>query len=158
MKKISSSSSTFFAKKLYPLPWFVILAFFAWKTLTGVIEKDPILRVVPLLIAVIVFFVMFFMMRNFIWNSVDEVYDGGDFLLIKKHGEEERIALSNIMNVSMSEHARIPNRITLRLVNPGRFGKEIAFFPVAKFNPYAKNQVAEDLIVRVDQARSKRAV
>lgn len=49
---------------------------------------------------------------------------------------------------------------TLRLVRPGRFGADVSFSPSSKisFNPFAKNPVVEDLIVRVDQARLKRAV
>jgi hypothetical protein len=50
--------------------------------------------------------------------------------------------------------------VTLRLAKPGRFGDEIAFVPLSGFNlnPFATNRVAEDLIVRVDAARAKRAV
>jgi len=83
----------------------------------------------------------------------------GDFLLVKNRGEEDRVTLSNVMNVSASTNMN-PPQITLRLVKPGKFGTEIAFSPTAGFalNPFAKNQVAEDLIVRVDRARSKRAV
>jgi hypothetical protein len=63
------------------------------------------------------------------------------------------------MNVNASTYVN-PPRITLRLVTPGRFGNEIAFSPIAGFrlNPFAKNKIAEDLIVRVDRARSKRTV
>lgn len=156
MKKISSSSTTFISKKLYPLMWFGPMAFIILRMLTRAAKMDPIFLLLLLLIAV----AGFFLMKKFYWGSADEVYDCGDFLLIRKGGEEERVALSNIMNVSMSAYARIPNPIRLRLVNPGKFGKEISFFPVEKFtlNLFAKNQVTEDLIVRVDQARSKRAI
>jgi hypothetical protein len=51
-----------------------------------------------------------------------------------------------------------PSRITLRLAERGRFGDEIVFSPVRTmtFNPFAKSAVAEDLIVRVDKARTQR--
>jgi len=50
-----------------------------------------------------------------------------------------------------------PPRITLRLVRPGRFGREITFTPVKPFtmNPFTRNPVADDLIERVDKARRK---
>ena len=101
----------------------------------------------------------YFLMKKLVWDLVDEVYDCGDFLLVKNRDEEERIALSNIMNVNASTYIN-PPRITLRLVNPSKFGSEVAFSPITgfKLNPFAKNAVAEDLIVRVYQARSKRAV
>ena len=51
-----------------------------------------------------------------------------------------------------------PQRITLRLVKPGRFGPEISFTPVTRFgfNRFAKNPVAEDLMVRAYEARTRR--
>jgi len=154
MKKISSSS-TFMRKKLLPVLWFGFLALFVGRAmLTGIAQKNPMLLVVPVMMAVF----GFFLMKRLLWNLVDEVYDGGDFLLIKNRGEEERVALSDIMNVSVSTYPN-PSRITLRLVSPGKFGKEITFAPAAGSvgNLFKKNQVAEDLILRVDQARAKRA-
>lgn len=156
MKKISSGSYTFFSKKVFPVLWFGFLVFFVISTVaTGAVEKDFMFLVVPVLMAVF----GFFLMKKLVWDLVDEVYDGGDFLLVKSGGKEDRVALSNIMNVSASRYTN-PPRITLRLVVPGKFGKEIAFAPVSAFtlNPFAKNEVEEDLIVRVDQARSRRAV
>lgn len=100
----------------------------------------------------------FVIMKKTVWDLVDEVYDDQDFLLVKNRGEEDRVALSNIINVSATTFMN-PPRTTLRLVNPGKFGDEITFTPVRGFNlnPFAKNQVAEDLIVRVDKARVNRA-
>jgi hypothetical protein len=155
MKKISSNT-TFISKKVLPLLWFGFLAYFVVRALlTGAAQKDPMLLVLPALMAVF----GFFLLKKRVWNLVDEVYDEGDFLLIKNRGAEERVALSDIMNVSVSTYAN-PSRITLRLVNPGKFGKEISFAPAPKsaMNPFAKNQIAKDLIVRVDQVRSKRPV
>lgn len=150
-----SSKFTFFHKKGFPLLWFGFLAVFVTLALINeAFEKDPMFLVGPIVMAVFGFFVM----KKLVWDLVDEVYDCGDFLLIKNRGEEDRIPLSNIMNVSASTMMN-PPRITLRLVNPGKFGNEIAFSPLTSFtfNPFAKNQVAEGLIVRVDRARTNRA-
>jgi hypothetical protein len=48
-----------------------------------------------------------------------------------------------------------PPRITLKLARPGRFGDEVVFLPQKpfSFNVFAKNPIAEDLILRVDAAR-----
>jgi len=154
VKKISSRS-TFVSKKLFPIIWFGFLTVFVvMALLNGAFESSPVFLIGPLLMAVF----GFFLMKKLVWDLVDEVYDGGDYLLVKDRGREERVALANIMNVSAST-AINPPRITLRLVQPGRFGQEIAFSPVTAFtiNPFAKNAVAEDLIVRVDRARTKRA-
>lgn len=155
VKRISSTW-TFFYKKVFPLLWFGFLAFFVVSTiLLGAMNADPTFLIGPVLMAVF----GFFLMKKLVWDLVDEVYDCGDFLLVKNRREEDRVALSNIMNVNLSTFVN-PPRITLRLVNPSKFGQEISFSPITGFslNPFAKNQVAEDMIVRVDQARSRRAV
>ncbi len=154
MTKISSKG-TFWNKRLFPFIWFGFLAFFiATVLLGGAVQKDPFFLVVPCIMAI----GGFFFMKKLVWDLADEVYDGGDFLLVKNRGEEERLPLSNIMNVSASTSTN-PPRLTLRLVKPGKFGNEIAFSPASSFsfNPFAKNKVAEDLIVRVDAARVRRS-
>ena len=155
MTKISSGFTTF-NKKIFPALWFGFLAFFLVTcVLAGALEQEPLFVAVPILMAVF----GYILMKKLVWDLVDEVYDCGEFLLVKNRDEEERIALSNIMNVNSSTYIN-PPRITLRLVNSGKFGSEVAFSPITgfKLNPFAKNAVAEDLIVRVYQARSKRAV
>lgn len=155
MKRISSRS-LFFTKKVFPLLWFGFLAFFAAQSfITGAYAKSPVFLVVPCIMAIF----GYVLMKKIVWDLVDEVYDCGDSLLIKGHGVEERLLLSNIMNVSASTYMN-PPRITLRLVKPNTLGSEISFSPVAalSLNPFAKNPVAEDLIVRVDNARAKRAL
>jgi hypothetical protein len=155
MKRISSTW-TFFNKKLFPLLWFGFLTFFVVTMVhTRVPNADPMFLIIPALMALF----GFFLMKKLVWDLVDEVYDCGDFLLIRNRGEEDRVALANVMNVNASTFVN-PPRITLRLRNPGKFGQEVSFSPVTGFslNPFAKNQVAEDLIVRVDQARPRRVV
>ena len=150
-----SSNSTFFYKRLFPILWFGFLAIFVVITLLGgAVEKNPLFLIVPCLM-IIVGFILF---RKLLWDLADQVDDGGDFLVVKYRGEEENVPLSNIMNVSASTNVN-PPRITLRLVQPGKFGTEIVFLPKKAFtlNPFARSEVAEDLIVRVDRARSRRA-
>ena len=154
MKK-TSSKNLFITKKVFPLLWFGFLAVFIVGTiLDGTFRQDPVFLVGPCIM--LVFGV--FMMKMLVWDLVDEVFDCGDSLLVKNRDEEERVLLSNIMNVSALTHSN-PPRITLRLVKAGKFGTEISFSPASSFtlNPFAKNKIAEDLIVRVDSARSKRA-
>lgn len=150
-----SSRSTWFLKKVFPLIWFGGLAFLLLGgSAAGAARKDPFFLVVPVFMAGVGFVVM----KKLIWDLLDEVYDGGDFLLVKSGGQEDRILLSNVMNVSASTNTN-PPRITLRLASPSLFGSEIVFSPVTPLtlNPFAKNKIAEDLITRVDQARSGRA-
>ncbi len=154
MKQISSRSQ-FFSKKIFPTIWFGFLGFFVYQVLaSGNVKSAPMLLVIPCAMAVLGFFTM----KKLVWDLADTVYDCGDHLVVVNHGVEDKVLLSNIMNVSASTHAN-PPRITLRLVRPGKFGAEVTFSPATRFtlNPFAKNPVAEDLIARVDQARLARA-
>ena len=155
MKKISSSGMVFY-KKIFPIFWFgFIAAFVVMAVQADAIRGGQVMVLaVPCFMAVIGFFVM----RKLVWDLADEVHDAGDYLLVRKGSEEERVPLTNIMNVNASVNVN-PARITLRLVHPGKFGSEISFSPPRQFsfNPFAKNPIAEDLIVRVDKARVRRA-
>ena len=153
MKRISSGS-TFLFKRVLPAFWFLFLAFFLASSLWGGRDRlNPILIGGPLLMGAILFVVM----RYFLWILADEVQDGGDHLRIRRGSVEERIALTDILNVSVTVQQH-PQRIALRLARSGRLGDEIVFLPATRFrwNPFARNEVAEDLIVRVDRARAER--
>ena len=149
-----SSRMTSFHKKAFPAMWFGFLAVFmtvAW-TGGGFASERWVFMFVPLLMGVL----GYVFMRRLLWDLVDEVHDCGDALLVRKGDEEERIPLAGIMNVSATLLIN-PPRITLRLVNPSRFGAEIAFVPLMPFtfNPFRKSPIADDLIVRVDRARRR---
>ena len=150
-----SSRRTFFVKRVFPVLWFGVLAFVVFLGIsTGAVAKDPPFLAIPIVMAGIGLFIM----RKLVWDLADEVFDCGHALLVRNRGEEELVPLSNIMHVNVSTYIN-PPRIALRLIAPGKFGSEIAFSPVTGFrlNPFAKNQVAEDLTLRVYQATSRRA-
>jgi hypothetical protein len=145
-------------KRIFPPVFFGIFVVAPWLAWSGSAEKKvPIfLFIIPPVVVAVVGFVV---MKNLIWDLVDEVYDCGDFLLVRNRGEEENVPLTNIMNVSVSMAVN-PPRITLRLVSPCKSGNEIAFSPIRPLtlNPFANVPISEDLMVRVDHARAKRAV
>lgn len=152
MKKISSGTTMYY-KKIFPVIWFGFLALFVITGVaSGAMTRDLSFILIPLVMAGF----GYVFMKKLLWDLADEVFEDGDTLLVKQGGDQERIPLSNIMNVSIGNSS--PRRITLRLRNPGRFGNEVTFAPKQglTFNPFAKNAVAEDLIMRVEQARSRR--
>jgi hypothetical protein len=150
VKRISASIG--FQKKVLPFVWTGFLVVF----LASVVAKGIAPEVWWLFVVagIVVACGNFFVMKRAFRGLVDEVHDGGDFLLIRKGGEEERVPLSNVMHVDTSRTST-QSRITLRLVKPGKFGSEIAFALPARFSfgAFAKHPVTEDLIVRVDEAR-----
>ena len=143
-------------KKIFPAFWFgFLIIFVVTAALSGAAESSLSFVIIPVVMAIF----GFFLMKKLVWDLADEVYDGGDYLLIKNRGVEDHVDLSNIMNVSASTAVN-PPRVTMRLVKRGKFGDEISFSPQTGFriNPFAKIAVAEDLIVRVDKARLRRAL
>jgi len=159
MRKISSTY-TFFWKRVFPVLWSGLLVFFLVEALQSGALLEGMFVISIMGATGLALYVIYEGLRDL----ADEVYDCGDFLLIKKRREEERVALSDIRYVEFSTFGtllRIP-LISLKLFHstPGKFGNEIAFVPPLLFrlNPFAKDQVAVDLTARVDAARSKRAV
>jgi len=153
--RISSRSTTF--HKIFPMIWLVgpgtVFALGVVHVLTHGVIDDAVTLIVPVFMGI----AGFFLIGSRVWGLMDEVYDCTDYLLVKNHGREEAIPLTNIMNVSDAVFTQFP-RVTLRLVEPCSFGREIAFSPATPFslNPFSKSSFVDELIVRVDRARSKR--
>jgi hypothetical protein len=150
MERISSSQ-TFFVKRIFPALWFgFLVVFLAIGATQGDFRREPMLVIQPLVMVAIGALVF----RKFLWDLADEVRDAGENLIVRKGGIEERVALSNVMNVDSSQFSN-PRRVTLRLRKPGRLGGEIVFVPKSSFqlNPFARNPVAEMLIQRIDRLR-----
>jgi hypothetical protein len=153
MKKISGQS-TFYYKRVLPVLLFALPLFFLYLALFASPVRPPLFAFLPPLLLVPF---VYLLMRKLIWDLADEVWDGGDHLVVKIGDQSESVPLSNIMNVSASTLVN-PPRITLRLVNAGRFGQEISFSPLrnSMLNPFARNLVADDLIERVHRAKPLR--
>src|SRR5256885_389885 len=109
MRRISSSM-TFFYKRLLPACWFSFLALFVSVGLRTRGEGGIPLEVLalPCLMAGIGFFVM----KKLGFDLADEVLDAGDSLIVRFGKDEERIPLTDIMNVSYS-YVMNPPRVKL---------------------------------------------
>jgi len=145
-----SSQTTFFYKRVFPIMWFGFLAVFLVIALLGGGSPFPFV-LVPVLMGGFGYF--FF--KRFVFDLADEVLDGGDYLVVKKAGEEARVALRDIVNVSYAA-LQNPSRVTLSLHSPCMFGDEISFVVPATFGaPFRKSPIVADLIKRVDDARRR---
>lgn len=157
MRKISSTL-TFYYKTIFPSFWFGILALFLVVAFVkgAVLERGVPFIIIPILMGA----AGYVLMKWIIWDLVDEVYDAGKLLVIKKGGHEYRVLLADITDVTAFTHIT-PPRITLRLTgasSTGPLGTEVAFLPVRSLlSPFSKSEVAEDLIRRVNRVRSERA-
>ena len=154
------SRPTFFLKRVFPALWLggvgvgavvAATAFFSGKDAGG--HPLPIMVLVVPLLMLVFGFTLF---RKLIWDLADEVEDFGDYLRVRRGGIDERVNLTDVMNVSMNQFSN-PRRLSLRLRKPGAFGDEIVFIPQTqglRLNPFARNPIAERLIQRVDRLRS----
>ena len=152
-----SSALTPFYKRAFPLLLLGVIVIVVVTVLQDEADRGTLpYFAVPILLMGTVWFFMF---RKLIWDLVDEVEDHGDYLLVRNRGEEERVALANIMNISASTFVN-PPRVTLRLVKAGKFGGEVTFSPTKRFtlNPFAKHPIVDDLIDRAHRARSQQGV
>ncbi|TCI05285.1 hypothetical protein EZV61_04825 [Corallincola luteus] len=148
MKKISGS--TFYFKKLFPSIWFGFLAFFLVTSFTaGAQQESKIFLIMPIFMAVF----GFFLFKKLIWDLADEVFDEGDSLLFRKGKKEQRVQLKDIINISYAQMSS-PEKVVLLVRSDGPIGKELAFNPPRKFNPFSKNPLVAKLIERVDRARN----
>jgi len=152
--RLISSKMTFFNKRVFPAIWFGFLAVFIGLALFSGAGRNPA-SLLPVLIAPAIIIVFgYVIMKKLVFDLADEVWDDGDSLVVKNSGQEQRIALSDIKNVSYSPFVN-PPRVTLSLRRPTVFGDEITFSAPLRLVPFSKSPVITDLIERVDQARSK---
>jgi len=150
-----SSGRTFVMKRVFPVFWFGFLALFLLLVVfTGAFKKDVLFLVIPLAMALF----GLALMRALIWDLADEVKDGGDFLLVRRGRIEERVQLGNVVNVGMSQFTN-PPRLSLRLRTAGQLGDEVVFIPRGRprLNPFARNELAEQLLQRVERLRNRGA-
>jgi hypothetical protein len=151
-----SSRMTFFYKRVFPVIWFGFLALFIAVPLFSFSNASwgaaPPLQF--FIGPVIMMIVGYFIMKKLVFDLVDEVWDDGGSLVIKNRGDEARVSLSDIKNVSYSPFMN-PPRVTLSLRNPTVFGDEITFNAPTRFLPFSPSPIVKDLIDRVDLARRK---
>ena len=156
MERISSGQ-TFFMKRIVPVCGLGgVVLFLAMGVFDASLHREP--GSLQFLLAPVLMLVFgFIVFRKLVWPLADEVEDGGSYLLIRRGDMEERVPLSNIMNVSFARFNN-PRRVTLRLRTPCAFGDEIAFIPkmpLFQFNAFARNAVVESLMRRADDARGQ---
>jgi hypothetical protein len=153
MRRISSSA-TFFYKRMFPVLFFgLVLLFIAFGINAGLKSEQLLplpLLIVPVLAAAFIYYVM----KKLIFDLVDEVLDAGDALIVRNRGQEDRIALSDIMNVNYAPLVS-PPRVTLSLRRTSAFGTEVTFCAPLRFVPFATSPVIDELIRRIDAARRR---
>jgi hypothetical protein len=144
---------------LYPLVFlfFPALTFvLAFLLNAGALKKSRILLLV---------FACFYCGGLLFWSrrfrrTVDEAYDCGDYLLVRKGKREDTVPLSDITDVKFSiMRNHTGARVTLILASRSKFGEQITFVarPESLVGP-APQEVVRSLARRADQARKNLSV
>ena len=151
-----SSRNTFFLKRVLPPLLFGLLAFAVAAPMLFARAVPAALPWPALGMPVLLGLIFYVVLRRLVFDLADEVVDEGDALRVRFGGDEERIPLGEIINVSYSGITN-PPRITLTLRSAGRFGREITFSPQQGFlSPlFRPNPIVSELIERVDAARRR---
>jgi hypothetical protein len=144
-----SSKATFFYKWVFPAIWFGGLGLVATTSL-----RFQGAFAFPMLVLPVMAVVGFFIMRALIFDLVDEVWDAGDALIVCNRGAEDRIALSDIKNVSYSSMTS-PPRVTLSLRRQSAFGQVVTFCAPLRLIPLTTSPMIDKLIERIDAARRR---
>lgn len=153
MQKISSDT-TYFYKRIFPVLWIGMLVLIPAIVFLTIPKKDDIALIPVSIVPVFVIPFGYFLMRALIFDLMDEVWDDGTTLVVKNKDREARIPLSDIMNISFMVSR--PPRATLTLRKECCFGTTVTFSPKTKFSfNFWKNQIVDDLIIRIDEQRRK---
>lgn len=151
MKKLSSKS-TFFLKRIFPAIWFGLIIFFVMTALLTDSKDNNSGIIMVFITSIFMTAIGYFIMKNLVFDLMDEVYDEGSSLLFKNKGKSVRVNLVDIKNVSYTVIVN-PPRVTLSLRCKTEFGEEISFSPPASLIPFKKNKDIVELIDRIDRAR-----
>jgi hypothetical protein len=155
MRRISSQW-TFFYKFVFPIFWFGFIIVFLIVAVFVPTRAGQGLPIPALIVPIIMLVIGYALMKKLIFDLADEVWDDGDALVVKKSGQEQRIALSDIKNVNYSIMTS-PPRVVLSLRRPSVFGEQVAFCAPIRFVPFATSPIVDDLIELIDVARQKQA-
>lgn len=153
-KRISAASTGFY-KRVLPVFWYglmFVLLILSWK-LKQLDHRIPSwIFLFPLFMAA----VFHLLAKSLLSDLVDEVWDNGQELIVVNDEHVERVPLRDVINISYSGFTN-PKRATLTLRHGGRWGASFGFIPVRssiRILSLGTNQMIEELIRRVDRARS----
>jgi hypothetical protein len=149
--KLLSSKITIFYKYILPAIWLAVLVYIVYASISTV--GVEVFKTIFTVIFLFVLMLGFFILKEFHMGLVDEVWDGGDFLLVKNKGKEGKIYLTNIKNIKYGAISNI-DKVTLTLDEPGIFGEKISYNARMSVNPFKRDPLVKMLEEKIYQKRS----
>ncbi|HEV7613877.1 MAG TPA: hypothetical protein VGO37_18505 [Steroidobacteraceae bacterium] len=138
--------------------WLSVAALMAFvaapSVLDGSLRDNPAPRVFAL--GILGIFFVYFLRKTQIHRLADEVADHDDHLKVRRGRIDEIIRFSNIVGAEISTGSGL-HRITVRLREPTRLGRQIEFLPQASLwtNLPGLKRVASSLTDRAQQAKTQ---
>lgn len=128
----------------------VVTAITVWRLATGAQDQSPF-ELMPLLVVAGIALVWTRLVGS---GLADEVFDGGDHLVVRVGPDEERVPLGEIEDVKESRLMKQPPQLELVLTRPGKFGRVISFIPTGySIVPLTKSPLFYELKERIAAAR-----
>ena len=157
MRRISSRQ-TFWVKRVFPAFWFGTTGLGLITGLVATAQQRSLETLPFVAVPAVMMLFAYFLFRHLVFDLADEVVDVGDALVVRRKGKTVTIPLADIVNVDASSFSN-PPRIVLAVRTETQLGRRIAFTPKARFSldPFAANPIVDELIGRIDRARSRAA-
>jgi hypothetical protein len=157
MRVISFKHAALFKRGI----WLTAAALLAFAVTPAVIDgslwQHPASSLVT--VGILCAFFVYFLRKTQIHRLADEVIDCGVHLSVRRGRTQEIIRLSNIAAADVSTSGGI-HRITVRLRQPAKLGRQIEFLPQASLwsNLSGVKRVATGLTDRANQAKDGREI
>jgi hypothetical protein len=146
MRRLSSTMTVFY-KVFFPILWIGFTVVFTARV--AIVAGAP--AVIPAAIGLVVLFLNWWLTAPFadaVWLTHD------DEVIVRKGGHEDRFPFRNVDHVDSWYYVN-PERITLVLEEPCRFGREVAFLPPVTIRlPFTRHPLADELIEMVHRANN----
>src|SRR5688500_6108662 len=124
-----SSRQTYLSKWVIPVVWFGMVILFLGIvvfTFPSMLREQGIVAAAVNFVAPITILVgRYIFFKNTTFDLLEEVYDGGDHIFVRKNGKEYIIPLAEIRNVNYPWTYSF-SRVTLDLSHPTPLGNSIA--------------------------------
>ncbi|HEX3912533.1 MAG TPA: hypothetical protein VHW71_03420 [Steroidobacteraceae bacterium] len=147
MRTISFKNTALFKRGIW-LSAAALIAFVAGPAaVDGALWIDPLPSVIA--VAILCAALSYFFWKTQMHRLADEVLDCGDSLKVRRGRTEQTIPLARIAAAEVASSGGF-HRITIRLLEPSKFGRRVEFLPQASLwsNIDAIKQVARNLTER----------
>jgi hypothetical protein len=141
-----------FYKRGIPVLWNGAILMFAIIIIKNGIAQNQIGQIgFMLFVTAMLAFIGFIVMKYYIFDLVDEVWDLGDSLLVKNHGHEETVPIRDIAHVSYNGVVNPPQVTVVLRRSIGNLGRQFVFTPPFRIMPYSMPPIAMDLLDRIER-------